>query len=422
MTAPAGSLRSALGRGAFRRLLAGLAASQAGDWLYNVALLGLVFERTHSALWLSFTTAARVLPVVVLGPLGGIVAERFDRRRVMIGCDLMRAALMIGLLAAAVAHLPIIVAPVVAALATAAGAPYPACAAATTPRLVAAEDLPAANAARAIVGPACIVVGPALGALLLALSSADVAFAVNALTFVVSAIAVASIPAGPAFHPPARRSGHVSMLREMGEGAAALVAHRPALRLVTADLLCSFVYGVQTVALLLVSARLGFGAHGYGWLIAAIGAGGIVGSAVAGRAARNAHPRRIIALALAAVAIPVPLLAVTPVLAVVLLWAALGGAGSMVVEILTETTLQRGLDESVFARAYGFAFPAAIAGIAIGAAVAAPLIAALGLTWALVVVGALVLAYAAWLVAPQPAEPMAETMTHRFASELEPAA
>jgi MFS family permease len=404
MTAPAGSMRAALRHRSFRRLLAGLAASQAGDWLYNVALLSLVFERTHSAMWLSATTAARVLPVVVLGPVGGMLAERVDRRRLMILCDLLRAALMLALLGAAVLQLPVILAPVLAALATAAGSPYPAAAAATTPRLVPDEDLPGANAARAIVGPVCIVAGPALGALLLAVTSANVAFAVNAGTFAVSALAVASIPAGAAFCPPARPSERVRMLREIGEGAAALLAHRPALRLVTADLLCSFVYGVQTVALLLVSARLGLAADGYGYLIAAIGAGGILGSIAATRAARSARPRRVIALALTAVAVPVPLLAVTPVLAGVLLWAALGGAGSMVVEILTETTLQRGLDESVFARAYGFAFPASIAGIAIGAVVAAPLIAALGLTGALAAVGALVLTYAAWLVMPHRAE------------------
>ena len=55
----------------FTRLLAALTISQLGDWLYNVALLAYVFERTHSAAWLGATTAARVLPIVVLGPVAG---------------------------------------------------------------------------------------------------------------------------------------------------------------------------------------------------------------------------------------------------------------------------------------------------------------------------------------------------------------
>ena len=65
----------------FRRLLASLAVSLAGDWLYNLALLAFVYERTHSSAWLGITTAARVLPIVVCGPLGGVVADRYDRRR-----------------------------------------------------------------------------------------------------------------------------------------------------------------------------------------------------------------------------------------------------------------------------------------------------------------------------------------------------
>src|ERR1700744_3664273 len=102
----------------FALLLSGLAVSSCGDWLYNVALLAIVFERTHSATWLALTTAARVLPVVVLGPLGGVLADRHDRRRVIIASDLARALLMVALAGVAAAELPIILAPVIAAAAT----------------------------------------------------------------------------------------------------------------------------------------------------------------------------------------------------------------------------------------------------------------------------------------------------------------
>ena len=56
----------------FHLLLTSLAISSCGDWLYNVALLAVVFERTGSATWVALTTAARVVPVVVLGPIGGV--------------------------------------------------------------------------------------------------------------------------------------------------------------------------------------------------------------------------------------------------------------------------------------------------------------------------------------------------------------
>src|SRR3954454_10168739 len=141
----------------FRRLAAALAASQVGDWLYNVALLMLVYERTGSASWVALTTAARVLPLVALGPLGGVIADRFDRRRALIASDLVRMGVMGALAIVALAGLPIVLAPLLAGAAPAAGSASPPAVAATTPRRVAEADLPAANALRSAIGAAGIV-------------------------------------------------------------------------------------------------------------------------------------------------------------------------------------------------------------------------------------------------------------------------
>src|SRR4029077_15901922 len=92
----------------FRRLLAGLAVSQAGDWLYNLALLAFVYERTHSSVWVAITTAARVLPILICGPFGGVIAGRYDRRKVMLGSDAIRMALMLALALVAIAGLPVV--------------------------------------------------------------------------------------------------------------------------------------------------------------------------------------------------------------------------------------------------------------------------------------------------------------------------
>src|SRR5689334_16964042 len=100
--------------GPLRRLLAALAVSQLGDWLYNLALLALVYDRTHSVTWTAATTAARVLPVVVLGPFGGVLADRYDRRRLMIASDVVRAAAMALLAVVALTDLPVLLAPVLA--------------------------------------------------------------------------------------------------------------------------------------------------------------------------------------------------------------------------------------------------------------------------------------------------------------------
>jgi MFS family permease len=124
---PFAPFRIALRARNLRLLLTGLAASQAGDWLYNLALLAFVYDRTYSSMWIGLTTAARIVPEVALGSLAGVLADRVDRRALMLGSDALRALAMAALVVIGVAHLPVLLAPVVAALSTAAGSAYPLC-------------------------------------------------------------------------------------------------------------------------------------------------------------------------------------------------------------------------------------------------------------------------------------------------------
>jgi MFS family permease len=394
----------------FSRLLAALAVSQAGDWLYNLALLAYVDAMTHSATWLGLTTAARVAPIVLAGPLGGVLADRVDRRALMIAADLVRAGLM-GLLAlVAITGLPVILAPLLAALATLASVPHMPAVAASTPQLVDEADLPAANAARAALAPTCIVVGPALGAVLLLLGPPSLAFAVNGATFLLSALLVLSIPDGPAFRPAPRAAAadaqrSPSVFSDLRAGASALLARPAACRLVGADVACSLVYGAQTVLLLLVAQRLGLGADGYGYLLGAMGLGGVLGAAVSGRFAVADRPAALVA-GLLCVAAPLPLLAAAHGLVPALLLSLVGGAGAVAVEVVVETGLQRTLPGEVLGRAYGFALPAALSGIVVGSLVAPLLVALAGLGGALVILGVVVGVVAA-LAARRPAAGLA---------------
>ena len=83
-----------------RALIAASAASQIGDWLYNAALLGYVYAATGSATWVGAATICRLLPYVLLGPIGGAIADRFPRRSVLFAGDVLRLTLMLGLVAA----------------------------------------------------------------------------------------------------------------------------------------------------------------------------------------------------------------------------------------------------------------------------------------------------------------------------------
>jgi len=385
----------------FHLLLTSLAVSSCGDWLYNVALLALVYQRTGSATWVALTTAARVAPVVVLGPLGGVLADRYNRRALMIGSDVARALLMAALVVVAAAGLPTVVAPLLAAAATAASVVQPPCVAACTARFVADDELQRAQALRAAVGQGAIVVGPALGALALVVAGPAVAFLLNALTFVASALAIVSIAPGPAFVPP-RAAGDgdpgASVLADVRSGAQALRGAPAAVRLVAADLLCSAAYGLLSVTLVLVSRRLGAGAGGYGLLLGAFGIGGLIGAGVAARIDAPARWRRMLTVALLLVGVTLAALGSVSTLAGALALALLGGGGMIVGEVLSDTALPRMLDDSVLARAYGLVFPASIGGVVAGALVAGPLVSLLGLQAALVAAGAFVLIAAGLLL------------------------
>jgi len=376
----------------FRLLLSSLAVSSLGDWMYNVALLAFVYERTESPTWLAATTAARILPIVVLGPIGGVIADRYDRRRIIIASDLLCAALMVALAGVVALDLPVVLAPLVAAAATLASAAHPPAVAASTPRLVDASALQRANAARVAVGQAAIVAGPAIGAGVLAVSSPAVAIFVNAATFLVSVALVTAIPAGPAFRP-GNEGEQAHLLTDLREGVDALRGAPAALRMIAADIVCSAVYGILTVTLVLVAGRVGAGPSGYGLLIGAFGVGGLIGAAVASRL-DGVHWRRTLGIALVLVGLPVAALGVAQTLWVALALGLVGGTGAVVAEVLSETALPRLLDDEVLARAYGLALPAALSGIVVGSLIGGPLVALLGLTGALVATGTGVLVLA----------------------------
>jgi predicted MFS family arabinose efflux permease len=317
----------------------------------------------------------------------------------------VRAAVM-GLLALVVLlSMPIVLAPLLAALATLAATPHPPSVAASTPALVGDADLPAANSARAAIGPTAIVVGPALGAVLLLLGPPSLAFAINGLTFALSAVLIASIPGGPAFRPAARADAAgariAAVSSDLRAGAAALLHQPVAARLLVADLACSLVYGAQTVLLLLVARRAGLGADGYGYLLGATGLGGVLSAVVLGRLGDRAQRPAVLLGALVVVGAALAAMALAGSLLVALALALVGGAGAIAVEVLAETGWQRSLPEDVLGRAYGFLLPASLSGIVAGSLLAPLLVGVAGIPGTLALLGAAVVLVAA-LIAGRP--------------------
>ena len=209
-----------------------------------------------------------------------------------------------------------------------------------------------------------------------------------------------SIPATDGAFRPSRSDLQVSLVADLREGVAALRQHPAAVRLAGADVLSSFVYGALTVLLLLVSRRLGFGDHGYGYLLAGFGAGGVLGGVLAARAAGSPRRRAAAQAGVVAIGGATALLAGAPWFVAAVAAALVIGIANIVVEVSADTALQEMLPEDVFARAYGFVIPACCAAIATGSLAAPLLDRLLGLDGTLIALSVVTVSYTALLRRP----------------------
>ena len=381
-------MRVALAPGDFRRLAVALTVSQAGDWLYNVGLLVYIFERTHSPTWVAAGTIVRLLPIVLLAPLGGALADRYDRRKVMISSDLARAASMFALAVVASTSVTPALALALAFLSTLAGTPYRPAVAKTTPAVVPEKDLASANAAISAIANIAIIVGPAIGGLLLAVGPPSVGFAVNGVSFILGAAVVARIASLGQEKSPAVSSG--GMKAQLVEGGRALGASG-AIFIIAFVLAAEFVYGEMTVLLVLASERkLGTGAEGYGYLLAALGLGGVLIVGITGRLADRPRPGPPLAIGVIAACVPLSAIAFVayPLLAFAIMVVA--GGGAIITDVLSVTLLQRALSQDVLGRVFGIYDSLDVGSILAGALVAPILVSLFGLDTALIIAGAVV--------------------------------
>ncbi len=175
-----------LGNPEFRKLWLGQVVSNLGDWFNNVAVLGLVWELTGSGLVASLVILSNTVPSVVITPVAGVVLDRFDRRKVMIAADLIRAVLALGFL---LVHRPdqVWLTYLFGAALVAVSAFFQPAMSAAIPRLASERELIAANGLSSSTWGMMLAVGAALGGLVTGLLGREIAFIVNALSFVLSA-------------------------------------------------------------------------------------------------------------------------------------------------------------------------------------------------------------------------------------------
>jgi MFS family permease len=383
-----GAFKEAFANRDYRQLLVALAISSAGDWIYSVALIAYVFEETRSPGWVGAASILRLLPYVLFGVIGGVVADRYNRRTVMVVSDLVRAGAMLGLTLVVVTSAPVALALALTFVSTTAGTPYGPALAALTPAIVGERDLAAANALMSSIEHLALVIGPAVGALLLLLGSAAAAFAINAATFLLSALFVLRVHKTIDVRSE-KEEEEISLRIRVVEGLRAVTSSAEVTMLTILLAAATLVYGGELVVLILVSERLlGLGSEGLGLLTTAVGVGGLIAAGFTSKLAESSRPSVVLAASVLAASIPISLLAFVsePIIAFALM--TIEGAASIVLDVVVITALQRIVRDEVIARVFGLIDSLAVAAILIGSFVTPFLVTSIGLRPTLITLGA----------------------------------
>jgi len=374
----------------FRLLMTAFAISCAGSWAYNVALAVFVFEQTHSPAWVGAATIGRFVPSLLFGAYGGVLAERFERVRLMAGLDWLSTFWMSVLTVVAALEGPVLLAIVLAGLTSITGTVYEPAVAAITPQTVPETDLAAANTLRNMVDNIAIIAGPAIGGLMLLIGPPPLIFAANAASFAISGFVVSrmKVRSKPV---DVTEAGTAGPLQQMLVGVRAIASSATATMLVLYSVLASFVYGVDTVQFVVLSEeRLGTGADGYGYLLAGLGVGGVAAAGLVNRLASWPRLGSVILLGMAVYCLPTLLFLVVDNPALAFVIQGVRGAGTLVVDVLAITALQRSLPSELLARVFGAFFTGVLLAISLGALVTPQVIAHLGLDTSLWLAGAVV--------------------------------
>lgn len=373
-----------------------------GDWAYATAIVVWAYQQGGAAA-VGIWGTVRLTVLAVATPFASTLADRLPRVAVMVGSDLGRAGIMAGAAVVIATGGPDLVVYTLATVAALVAAPFRPAQLALLPSLVhSPEELTAANGVGSTLESLAFFLGPALGGVLLTVSTVPVVITVQVATLLVSALLVASIarhrtdPAEddpPEGEPPEQESaaaedgaGSGGFWRESAAGFRAIAAE-PDLRLV------ALLYSAQTLVagaslvfeVTMADDLLGIGPEGVGYLDSVLGVGALVGGLVA--IALATRGRLASDFGLGVLFWGVPLLLVT-------LWPGVGtafaamfviGVANPVADVNANTIMQRVVPDAVLGRVFGALDTVLIAAMALGTLVTPLLIDAFGIRVALAV-------------------------------------
>lgn len=367
----------------FRRLAAGRLLSYLGDWLVSAALVGWIYERTGSTAGVALLMIVRLLPLTIGSAVAASLADRFDRRRLLVATEVARVVAVCAVLACVATgaeHAVYAAVAVASLLAAIAGVTVRT----LVPASISNVRLPAANANFAMAQETAVVLGALAAGIALSTAAASAGLAVAALAYATAVSLYLRVHVAPQA-PVARKE------RSFRAGAAHL-RDRPALLVLVAS------FAITTIATGLVNAtlpsllggELGLGAGAYGFGLAALAGGLVVGEAVAGAAPLERAQSTAFGGALLLMACGFVGLGLAPTAALALTMLAATGIANGVAEVLFETLAQRSTEPAFYGRVFGFT-SSLVRTTMMGAIAAAPLVDAVASPGNAVLVAACVL-------------------------------
>jgi MFS family permease len=373
-----------LGR-SFRWLLSSAVISNVGDGIALSAGPLLVASQTRDPLLVSFAVLAQVLPALLFGFVAGAVADRFDRRRIVVGVNLARAAVL-GVLAATIASGSVNIAVVLGSLFVLGSAETFADVGSSSllPRLVPRADLGIANAR---LQSAFLLTNqlltPPIGAFLFVVGMA-LPFAANAACFALGAVLVSRVVVNRASNTGGAVDGEAqrpSLRAEMVEGFRWLMGHPPMRTLALTIVTFNVTFGAAwSVLVLYATEQLRMGAIGFGLLTTAIALGGLIGASIYGRLERRFSLGNIMRVGLVIETLTHLSLALTREPIVALAVMVVFGAHATIWGTTSTAVRQRAVPDALLGRVTGVYTVAIFGGIVIGTPIGGLLARQFGIT------------------------------------------
>lgn len=368
-----------LGLRDFRLLWTGQTVSAIGDQIYPIAVALKVVHAGGSAADLGLVLLGRAAAMVVFLVLAGVWADRMPRTRMMVGADVVRAVAVLGL-ALSPRHVPVLLLTLLTFVVGGGEAFFRPAYGAVVPSVVPAERLERANALTSISLKTSMLLGPALGGLLVAVAGPGWALGVDAATFLVSMATLVRIREPE----PVARGPRQPMLREALEGVAAVRERAWVGAILVMATLQLMVAVAPAIVLEPFIARQRLGGDGaYGALLVVFALGGLAGAFATARVTVRRPGLWALAGVLPYAAFLLGL-AFTSSLALMLALSCLAGLGLEPFQIWWSSALQREIPPELLARVVSLDWLVSLGLMPVGFALTGPAVAAFGRTTVLV--------------------------------------